>query len=413
MDIKEISYMFQNQEIAKDIFYVGVNDRQKYKFENMLPLPQGVSYNSYMIIDQKTALVDTVDISFGDIFIDKIQSQLKGRPLDYLIINHMEPDHSGSIRILRKYYPEIIIVGNSKTLGMVEGFYGLDEKVLEIKDGEVLSLGTHQLQFFLTPMVHWPETMMTYDQTEQVLFSGDAFGCFGTLDGAIIDEDMNIDRYWDEMIRYYANIVGKYGAAVQKALQKLTPLDFKMICSTHGPIWKEYISEVVDMYDQLSRYDSKEGVVILYGSMYGFTELMAETVAQGVSREGIKDIIIHNVSKSDPSVIVRDIFKYRGLIVGSPTYSNELYPEVESLLRKIEIRGVKNRVFGYFGSYTWAGASVKRLATFAETMKWTTAQISVEEKQGLKIDNYQACLELGQQIGKLAKIPFVVIPHCV
>lgn len=413
MDIKEISYMFQNQEIAKDIFYVGVNDRQKHKFENMLPLPQGVSYNAYMILDQKTALVDTVDISFGDIFIDKIQSQLKGKPLDYLIINHMEPDHSGSIRILRKYYPEIIIVGNAKTLGMVEGFYGLDENVMEIKDGEVLSLGTHQLQFFLTPMVHWPETMMTYDQTEQVLFSGDAFGCFGTLDGALIDEDMNIDRYWDEMVRYYANIVGKYGAAVQKALQKLTPLDFKMICSTHGPIWKEYISEVVDMYDQLSRYDSKEGVVILYGSMYGFTELMAETVAQGVSREGIKDIIIHNVSKSDPSVIVRDIFKYRGLIVGSPTYSNELYPEVESLLRKIEIRGVKNRVFGYFGSYTWAGASVKRLATFAETMKWTTAQISVEEKQGLKIDNYQACLELGQQIGKLAKIPFVIIPHCV
>jgi len=405
--------MFQNQEIAKDIFYVGVNDRQKHKFENMLPLPLGVSYNAYMIIDEKTALIDTVDIAMGDLFIDKIQSQLKGRKLDYLIINHMEPDHSGSIKLIRKYYPEMIIVGNSKTLSMVEGFYGVDNNMLEIKDEEVLSLGKHKLQFHLTPMVHWPETMMTFDQGEKVLFSGDAFGCFGTLDGAVVDTDMNIDRYWDEMTRYYANIVGKYGAAVQKALKKLTPLDFEMICSTHGPIWKEYVSEVVDKYDQYSRYDSEEGVVIVYGSMYGFTELMAETVAQGLSQSGIKTIIIHNVSKSDPSVILQDIFKYRGLIVGSPTYSNELYPEVESLLRKIEIRGVKHRIFGCFGSFTWASAAVKRLNSFVETMKWTKAELSVDEKQGLKEDNYKACLELGRQVAELVKIPIEIPQHCV
>jgi len=405
--------MFQNQEIAKDIFYVGVNDRQKHKFENMLPLPLGVSYNAYMIIDEKTALIDTVDIAMGDLFIDKIQSQLQGRKLDYLIINHMEPDHSGSIKLIRKYYPEMIIVGNSKTLSMVEGFYGVDNNMLEIKDEEVLSLGKHKLQFHLTPMVHWPETMMTFDQGEKVLFSGDAFGCFGTLDGAVVDTDMNIDRYWDEMTRYYANIVGKYGAAVQKALKKLTPLDFEMICSTHGPIWKEYVSEVVDKYDQYSRYDSEEGVVIVYGSMYGFTELMAETVAQGLAQSGIRTIIIHNVSKSDPSVILQDIFKYRGLIVGSPTYSNELYPEVESLLRKIEIRGVKHRIFGCFGSFTWASAAVKRLNSFVETMKWTKAEISVDEKQGLKEDNYKACLELGKQVAELVKIPIEIPQHCV
>jgi len=405
--------MFQNQEIAKDIFYVGVNDRQKHKFENMLPLPMGVSYNSYLIIDEKIALVDTVDIAMGDIFIDKIQSQLQGRPIDYLIINHMEPDHSGSIKLIRKYYPDIVIVGNSKTLSMVVGFYGLDDNTLEIKDEEVLSLGKHKLQFHLTPMVHWPETMMTYDQTEKVLFSGDAFGCFGTLDGAVVDSDMNIERYWDELTRYYANIVGKYGAAVQKALRKLTPLDFHMICSTHGPVWKEYVSEVVDKYDQYSRYDSEEGVVIVYGSMYGFTELMAETVAQGLAQNGIRNIIIHNVSKSDPSVILRDVFKYRGLIVGSPTYSNELYPEVESLLRKIEIRGIKHRVFGCFGSFTWASAAVKRLNSFVEIMKWTKAEISVDEKQGLKVDNYNACLELGRQVAELAKIPIEIPQHCV
>jgi len=404
--------MFQNQQITEDIFYVGVNDRQKHKFENMIPLPLGVSYNAYLIMDQKTALVDTVDISMGDIFIDKIQSQLQGRTLDYLIINHMEPDHSGSIRILRQYYPEIVIIGNSKTLSMLEGFYGVASNTKEIKDGEILSLGKHKLQFHLTPMVHWPETMMTFDQTAKVLFSGDAFGAFGTLDGTVMDTNMNIDRYWDEMIRYYANIVGKYGAAVQKALQKLTPIDIDIICSTHGPVWKEYISEVVDMYDQLSRYEGKEGVVVVYGSMYGFTELMAETVAQGLAEAGIKDIIIHNVSKTDSSYILRDIFKYRGLIVGSPTYSNELYPEVESLLRKIEIRGVKNRIFGYFGSFTWAGAAVKRLSTFVESMKWVTAEIVVEEKQGLKVENYQACLELGRQVAKLVKHPVEKKEHC-
>jgi len=405
--------MFQNQQITEDIFYVGVNDRQKHKFENMIPLPVGVSYNAYMIMDQKTALIDTVDISLGDIFIDKIQSQLQGRPLDYLIINHMEPDHSGSIRLIRQYYPDLIIVGNNKTISMLDGFYGVDNNTKEIKDGEILSLGVHKLEFHFTPMVHWPETMMTYDKKDKVLFSGDAFGAFGTLDGTVMDTNMNIDRYWDEMIRYYANIVGKYGAAVQKALQKLTPIDFEIICSTHGPVWKEYISEVVDMYDQLSRYEGNEGAVVVYGSMYGFTELMAETVAQGLSQGGIKDIIIHNVSKTDSSYILRDIFKYRGLIVGSPTYSNELYPEVESLLRKIEIRGVKNRVFGYFGSFTWAGAAVKRLSTFVETMKWDTAEISVEEKQGLKEENYQACLELGRQVAEMVKKPVERKEHCV
>lgn len=404
--------MFQNQQIAKDIFYVGVNDRQKHKFENMLPLPHGVSYNAYLIADQKTALIDTVDISFGDTFIEKIQSQLQGRPLDYLIINHMEPDHSGSIRLIRKYYPDMVIVGNNKTLSMVEGYYGVSDNTLEIKDGEILSLGDHKLQFHFTPMVHWPETMMTYDINEQVLFSGDAFGCFGTLDGAVVDTDMDINRYWDEMIRYYANIVGKYGSPVQKALKKLTPLDFKLICSTHGPVWKEYISEVVDMYDQMSRYHGNDGVVIVYGSMYGNTELMAETVAQGLAQSGVKNIIIHNVSKSDSSVILRDIFKYKGLIVGSPTYCNELYPEVESLLRKIEIRGIKNRVFGCFGSFTWASAAVKRLTTFVETMKWESAELNVDEKQGLKTVNYEACLELGRQVATLMKNHVDAPEHC-
>ena len=404
--------MFLNTEIAKDIFYVGVNDRIKHKFENMLPLPYGVSYNSYLITDEKTALVDTVDVCYGEVFIDKIKSQLGDKSVDYLIINHMEPDHSGSISLIRKYYPNMTIVGNKKTLEMLEGYYGIDDNTLEISDGEVLSLGKHKLQFHFTPMVHWPETMMTYDETENVLFSGDAFGCFGTLDGGVMDTEMNVDKYWDEMIRYYANIVGKYGAPVQKALQKLTPLDIKIICSTHGPVWKEYVSKAVDIYDRMSRYEGKEGAVVVYGSMYGNTERMAEAVAQGLTMGGIKNVILHNVSKSDASVILRDIFKYKGLVIGSPTYSNELYPEIDSLLKKMEIRGIKKRDFAYFGSFTWAGIANKKLAEFGEKMKWRTINFTVEEKMGLKDSNYQSCILLGRKTAELLKTPEPTDPSC-
>ena len=404
--------MYLNMEIAKDIYYVGVNDRIKHKFENMLPLPYGVSYNSYLIVDEKVALVDTVEISFGDVFIDKIQSQLRDRQIDYLIINHMEPDHSGSLSLLRKYYPNVTLVGNKKTLEMVQGYYGIDDNTLEVSDGEILKLGTHVLQFHLTPMVHWPETMMTYDESEKVLFSGDAFGCFGTLDGGVIDSEMNLDKYWDEMYRYYANIVGKYGAPVQKALQKLTPLDIKIICSTHGPVWKEQTSKAVDIYDQLSRYEAKEGVVVVYGSMYGNTERMAEAVAQGLVQNGIRNVVMHNVSVSDASVILRDIFKYKGLIIGSPTYCNDLYPEIHSLLTKIEIRQVKKRDFAFFGSYSWAGITNKKLAEFGEKMKWRMIDFTVEEKMGLTENNYQACIMLGRKTAELLKTPESADPSC-
>ena len=404
--------MYLNTEITNDIFYVGVNDRLKHKFENMLPLPYGVSYNSYLMVDEKIALIDTVEISFGDIFIDKIQSQLKSRTIDYLIINHMEPDHSGSISLIRKYYPNVTLVGNKKTLEMVNGYYGIDDNTLEITDGEILSLGKHSLQFHLTPMVHWPETMMTFDQTEKVLFSGDAFGCFGTLDGGVLDSQINLDKYWDEMYRYYANIVGKYGAPVQKALQKLTPVDIQIICSTHGPIWKEQASKAVDIYDQLSRYEGKEGAVIVYGSMYGNTERMAEAVAQGLVQSGIKNVILHNVAKSDSSIILRDIFKYKGLVIGSPTYCNDLHPDIHALLTKIEIRQVKKRDFGFFGSFSWAGITIKKLSEFGEKMKWRTVDFSVEEKMGLKENNYQSCILLGKKLGELMRTDVPEDPSC-
>ncbi|MDR2968035.1 MAG: FprA family A-type flavoprotein [Tannerellaceae bacterium] len=388
--------MYNPKEITDNVFYVGVNDRTKHLFENLWPLPYGVSYNSYLITDEKTVLMDTVDVCYADVFLKKIGDVLDGRALDFLVVNHMEPDHAGSIRLLRQQYPDIRIIGNSKTFDMLKGYHGITEGLHEVKDGDTLSTGRHELQFHAAPMVHWPEVMLTYDATDRILFSADAFGSFGTLDGGVIDEEMNIEHYWDEMIRYYSNIVGKYGNPVQRALQKLGCLDIETICPLHGPVWRTCREKTVALYDRLSRYEGEAGVVIAYGSMYGHTEQMAEVIASALAENGVRNIVMHNVSKSHASVIIRDIFKYRGVIIGSPTYSNQLYPEIESLLGKIRIREVKDRLFGYFGSFTWAGAAVKRLAAFGEEMKWETVGTPAEQKQAMTPGSHDACHALGK-----------------
>ncbi len=386
--------------ITSSVYYVGVNDRTKQLFENLWPLPYGVSYNSYLIVDEKITLVDTVDTCYSERFIRQIQAIIGDKPIDYLVINHMEPDHSGSINTIRSLYPGIQLVGNSKTHGMLEGFYGIKEGLVEVKEGSTLNIGAKTLQFFMVPMVHWPETMVTFDASEGVLFSGDAFGSFGTLDGAVLDSDLNLDRYWNEMTRYYSNIVGKYGSPVQKALQKIAGLEVKTICSTHGPVWQSQIERVISEYDRMSRYEGKPGVVVVYGSMYGNTEEMAEAVCEGVVAGGVKDVVLHNVMKTHASQIIADVFTYKGLIIGSPTYTNELFPDVESLTKKLEYRDIKNRLFASFGSFTWAGAAVKRLNAFAEQMKWEVVTASVEEKQALKPENREACFELGRAMAK-------------
>ncbi|NDV79974.1 FprA family A-type flavoprotein [Dysgonomonas sp. 511] len=391
--------------IKEDLFYVGVNDRTKHLFENLWPLPKGVSYNSYLIKDEKTALFDTVDVCYSDTFFHKLEIALDGKQLDYVVINHMEPDHSGSLGLLKSRFPNVQIIGNKRTADMVQGFHGITDGVKVIADGEELSLGKHQLVFYLTPMVHWPETMMTYEKTSKIIFSGDAFGTFGTLDGGITDAQLYPERYYDEMIRYYSNIVGKFGSPVQKALEKLSTLEINYICSTHGPVWTlpDQIEKVVSIYDKLSRYQGDEGVVIAYGSMYGNTEQMAETVAYELAQQGIREIILHNVSKRSHSYIIRDIFKYKGLIVGSPTYNNKLFPEVEYLLSKVEGRDMKNRYFGYFGSFTWAGAAVKRLAQFAEDTKFEVVGNPVEMKQAMQLDTHDACIALGKAMADRLK----------
>ena len=389
------------KQIKDNIYYLGVNDRQKNLFESLWPLPHGVSYNAYLITGSKNVLIDTVDCSFSDSFLEKMDEILQGSVLNYLIINHMEPDHSGSIRRIREKYPDVQIIGNKLTFAMLAGYYGITDGLYEVKDGDTLDIWSHRLKFYTAPMVHWPEVMFTYDETDKILFSADAFGTFGTLDGGVIDNEMNTDRYWDEMIRYYSNIVGKYGNPVQKVLQKLAHVDIQMICPTHGPVWDEQKSKAIAIYDRLSRYDGLDGVTIVYGSMYGHTEQMAETIASELSIEGIRDITIHNVSKNHSSYILRDLFNYRGVIIGSPTYSNQLFPEIDALLRKIELRQLKNRLFGCFGSFTWAGSAVKQLATFGEKMSWDIVPPPIEQKQNAR--SSEACSALGKAMARLLR----------
>ena len=390
--------MYNVMQINDDVTYVGASDRKLALFEAVYPLVNGVSYNSYLVNDEKTVLLDTVDRSVSGVFFENIAHVLDGRKLDYVIVNHMEPDHSASIQFIRQKYPQMTIVGNVKTLEMVKGYYGIDDNTLCIKNGESLSIGKRTLTFHLTPMVHWPETMMTYVNEDKLIFSGDAFGCFGTLDGGITDSQLNTDKYWSEMVRYYSNIVGKYGPAVQTALKKLSDIEIKTICSTHGPIWEKEITRVIGIYDRLSRYEGEPGVVIAYGSMYGHTEQMAEEIARELAANGIKEIVLHNVSHEDPSYILQNIFRYRGLIIGSPTYSNRLFPAVETLTEMIATRDIKNRTFAYFGSFTWAGAAIKHLAAFAESMKWETIPCCIEMKQSITPAIKEQCRNLAQEM---------------
>lgn len=387
-------------EILPGIHYVGVNDRTTTRFESLWSLPYGVSYNSYLVIDEKVALIDTVEVSFGEQFIDNIRAILKDRPIDYLVVDHMEPDHSSSIKTLRLLYPEMQIVGNAKTLQMLDGYYGIHTLTREVKEGESISLGQKNLSFYMAPMVHWPEVMVTYCPEHKVLFSADAFGTFGALNGGILDSQLSLDHFWDEMRRYYACIVGKYGAPVQKALQKLGGLDIRTICPTHGPVWQREIGRVVGLYDRMSRYEGERGVVLAYASMYGNTEQMAERIARELVAAGVGPVRVYNLSYADPSVVLRDIFRFDTLIVGSPTYNAELFPPVEELLRRIEARCIPQRRFAFFGSFTWAAAAVRRMREFAERMKWTPVCEPVEMKQGYSPAVAECCRTLAAAVAR-------------
>lgn len=361
------------KKISERIYYIGVNDFDKVLFEGLWPLPYGVSYNSYLVVDEKVALIDTVEAGFEDEFLANVHEVIGERAIDYLVVNHMEPDHSSLIAYMLEKYPSLQIVANAKTVPMLQGYYGTpQERILVMKEGDSLCLGTCSLSFHMIPMVHWPETMVTWLAEEGTLFAGDAFGTFKAVDEEVIDNEDTFEEYRDEMIRYYSNIVGKYGTPVQAALKKLSGLEIKRICSTHGPVWETSTPQVVALYDKMSRYEVERGVCIVYGSMYGNTAAAADALAMELEARGIPyaihDLACNNAGELGVSGALRDVFKYDTIVVGSPTYNNGIFPPVETFMKALQARLIKGRRFFAFGSYTWSGASVNLLNAMAESM---------------------------------------------
>lgn len=365
--------MHCTQKITGNIHWIGGEDRRIALFENMFPLPDGVSYNSYFIDDEKTVVLDTVDSAITRRFLENIGHLLNGRKLDYLILNHMEPDHCSSIDEILVRYPDVTLVGNKKTFQILKQFYPLSANInlLEVSEGDELHTGNHVLTFAFAPMVHWPEVMVTYEKTNGVLFSADAIGSFGAFSGNLFADQVDFENtYLDEYRRYYANIVGKYGLQVQSAIKKLTNFEIKIICPLHGFVWRENIDYIMEKYNLWSAYTpEKNGVVLFYASMYGNTENAVSIIASKLSEKGITDLKVYDVSKTHPSYIISEVFKYSHMVVASPTYNNGLYFIMESLLHEMAALNVQNRKAAVVGNGSWAPVAHKSLISILSNMK--------------------------------------------
>ena len=391
------------RKVTNDLYWVGGSDRRLELFENLFPIPRGVSYNSYLLLDEKTVLFDTVDNSIGRQFLDNITALLNGRALDYLVVNHMEPDHCSMIADLMLRYPDMQIIGNAKTFPMIRQFYALnlDSKTIAVKEGDTFSSGTHTFRFLMAPMVHSPEVMLTYDETDKVLFSADAFGTFGALNGAIFNDEIDFDRDWlDDARRYYTNIVGKYGMQVQNVLKKASALDIRFICPLHGPIWRNNLAYLLEKYDIWSSYRPEvKGVMIAYASMYGNTENLANVLACKLADAGITNLTIHDVSRSDVSELIADSFKYSHIVLASPTYNGGVYPAMSNLLEDMNALGIKNRTVAVLGNGTWAPTSAKLMeARLAEMKGMTLLTENFAVKSALQDDQLEDLDELCAKI---------------
>ena len=391
------------RKVTNDLYWVGGSDRRLELFENLFPIPRGVSYNSYLLLDEKTVLFDTVDNSIGRQFLDNITALLNGRALDYLVVNHMEPDHCSMIADLMLRYPDMQIIGNAKTFPMIRQFYALnlDSKTIAVKEGDTFSSGTHTFRFLMAPMVHWPEVMLTYDETDKVLFSADAFGTFGALNGAIFNDEIDFDRDWlDDARRYYTNIVGKYGMQVQNVLKKASALDIRFICPLYGPIWRNNLAYLLEKYDIWSSYRPEvKGVMIAYASMYGNTENLANVLACKLADAGITNLTIHDVSRSDVSELIADSFKYSHIVLASPTYNGGVYPAMSNLLEDMNALGIKNRTVAVLGNGTWAPTSAKLMeARLAEMKGMTLLTENFAVKSALQDDQLEDLDELCAKI---------------
>ena len=366
--------------ISDSVKYIGVDDKDIDLFENQYVVPEGVSYNSYLIMDEKVCLMDTVDARKTAEWEKNLIDTLDGRKVDYLVVQHLEPDHSGSILKVLELFPDVTIVANAKTFSMLPQFFDINQdiKTLVVKEGDTLSLGAHTLSFVMAPMVHWPEAMVTFDQTTGVLFSADAFGTFGALDGTIFADEVNFDRDWlDDARRYYTNIVGKYGVQVQAVLKKAAAIDIKVICPLHGPVWREDLGYILDKYNKWSKYEPEEkGVMIAYASMYGNTENMANVLANTLAEKGVKNIRVYDVSHTDVSQLISESFKYSNIVLASPTYNGEMYPVMKSFITDMKDLNLQNRTVALMDNGTWGAIAGKKIFAILSEMK----NITVIEK---------------------------------
>ena len=393
------------RKVTEDLYWVGGNDRQIELFENIFPLAKGVSYNSYLLLDEQTVLFDTADYAIGKQFIENVMSVLNGSNLDYIVVNHMEPDHCSLIGELLLHYPDVKIIGNAKTFPMIEQFFSFDltGKTLTVKEGDTFCSGKHTFRFIMSPMVHWPEAMMTYDEKDKVLFSADAFGTFNALNGNLFNDELDFNREWlDEARRYYTNIVGKYGPQVQNVLKKASSLDIQMICPLHGPVWRSNLNFIIEKYNLWSRYEPEEkGVMIAYASMYGNTENMAEILAVMLAEAGVKNIHMHNISKTHVSELISDSFKYSHIVLASPTYNNGIYPLMDNYLEDMKALSLQNRTIAVLGNGSWAPQATKLISAKIKEMKnMRLLEASVTIKSSLKEAQLEELNSLSRQIAE-------------
>ena len=372
--------MYNVMQINDDVTYVGASDRKLALFEAVYPLVNGVSYNSYLVNDEKTVLLDTVDRSVSGVFFENIAHVLDGRKLDYVIVNHMEPDHAATLGELVLRYPEVKIVSNAKVVAMIKQFFDfdVDARVQVVAEGDTFSTGKHTFTFAMAPMVHWPEVMVTFDTTDGILYSADAFGTFGALAGNVFADEIDFENKWlDEARRYYTNIVGKYGPQVQMALKKALALDIKMICPLHGPIWRENIAWFVDKYNKWSTYTPEDNTVLIaYASIYGGTENAANILASELAKKGIKNITMIDVSVTHPSYIISEAFRCSHIVFAAPTYNAGIFTPMETLLLDLAAHNLQNRTVAFIENGSWAPISAKLMGDIVAKMKNMTVLAS-------------------------------------
>ena len=361
------------KKVTDDLYWIGGSDRRLALFENVYPIPRGVSYNSYVLLDEKTVLLDTVDASISGLFFENLEYVLNGRTLDYLIVNHMEPDHCAVIGDVVRRYPDVKLVCNAKTVPMLKQFFNfpVEDRTVIVKEMDTLCTGKHTFAFVMAPMVHWPEAMVSYDTVDKILFSADGFGTFGAINGNLFADEVNFERDWlDDARRYFINIVGKYGVQVQNLLKKAATLEIKMICPLHGPVWRENLGWFIEKYDNWSSYKPEDqAVMIAYASIYGNTENAAEILASKLADKGVKNIAMYDVSVTDPSVIVSESFRCSHLVFAAPSYNGGIFTKMETVLSELKAHSLQNRTVAIMENGTWAPVAGRQMREIFAGMK--------------------------------------------